>query len=185
LDHRLSVRFNDRWFTGQKRRVLAMALDLVPAEGELLEIGCWEGQSTVWLAQAFAPRTVNCFDWWRGSPNDFTFGLAQQRDVRAQFMHNMEVLTDGNYEVHDGDWRATLPPWLAERRVAFAYVDATHTYAEVADCLGLLQEHLWPGGVLAGDDYRLYPDVGRAVRDMLGPRHVAPQDGHGAWFYVG
>lgn len=179
-----AAKFNDRWFTGQKRAVIAEALMLVPTVGDACEIGCWEGQSSAWLARAFFPRVLYCFDWWLGSPNDFTYGLAKERDVRAQFIHNMNAATEGNYEVIDGDWLATLPGWLKGRQVAFAYIDATHTYREVAGCITMLLPSLAPGGVLAGDDYRLYPDVGRAVRDTLGPGHVAPRRGHGAWYWA-
>lgn len=178
-----AAKFNDRWFTGQKRAVIADAIAMVPQLGDVCEIGSWEGQSSSWLARAFFPRTLTCFDWWLGSPNDFTYGLAQERDVRAQFVQNMDAFTEGNYEVIDGDWRETLPVWLDGRAVAFAYIDATHTYDEVADCITQLLAGLMPGGVIAGDDYRLYPDVGRAVADTLGPQHVAPQRGHGAWYW--
>jgi len=51
----------------------------------------------------------------------------------------------------------------------FVYVDALHTYDDTSDLLRAYLPKIRPGGVLGGHDYSDdYPDVRRAVRDVLG-----------------
>jgi predicted O-methyltransferase YrrM len=183
------VTFNDRWFTGQKRKVLAVALAAAPSAGAVIEIGCWEGQSSVWFANHVYPQTLHCFDWWQGArleagdQSDKTPWLAKERDVYAEFIGNMNRLTKRNYRVWKGDWRETLPRWPAGQPIRFAYIDATHTYVEVRDNIAALLPLLGPGGVLSGDDFHHFPDVGRAVNATLGSGVIAPRTGHGAWYW--
>ena len=64
-------------------------------EGAVVEIGCWEGRSTVVIANAYYPETVTAIDTWRGhfteGANHETVKLAGERDVFAGFQHNVRV----------------------------------------------------------------------------------------------
>lgn len=174
--------FKNNWFQAQKARGVLLALDAtaMAGPGEYVEVGSWEGKSSVFLANEIKPRTLHCFDHWLGHDSDLTADLAAERDVAAEFRENMDALTSGNYEAHRGDWRDTLIPFLADHPVRFLYLDAAHTYDEVSAQLAVIVPALVPGGVLAGDDYGR-PGVKRAVTEKFGEVRVVPK-GNGVWY---
>lgn len=58
----------------------------------------------------------------------------------------------------------------ADGSLDFVFIDAEHTYSDTAELLWLYLPKLKHGGLLAGHDYtKQFPDVIRAVADVLGP----------------
>lgn len=164
--------FNETWFNENAQAVIAeLACSVADVDGLVVEIGSWEGRSTVALANAINPRMLHAVDTWQGSPSDVSAELAAQRDVFATWQLNVNVMTAGNVECHRMDWRAFVPSIVEP--VAFAFIDAEHTYDEVADNLAALLPLLAAGGVLCGDDYT-HPPVRAAVLDTLGAVTVNP-----------
>ena len=170
--------FHELWTDTKQIVRLCAAFERVrELDGEVIEIGSWEGYSTVALAQAAWPETVVAVDTWGGNADESaahdTVAKARERDVFAQFNRNVEELTRGNVRAvraHSGAYLASLP---VGARIKFAYVDGSHDYASVRrDILGL-QAHLVPGGLLCGDDivtaglsrHDLGGGVERAVRE--------------------
>lgn len=157
--------FHERWFSAPKQRRLQLALDAVAtSEGAVIEVGCWEGRSTITIANHFAPDVVHCIDHWLGdltNPSSGVQAIAATRDVFADFKENMDFATAGNYLVHRMGWRDL--DWDEIGPIRFLFIDGEHTYSEVYDNLKAT-EHLWlPGSIIAGDDCTV-PGVGRAVR---------------------
>lgn len=158
--------FTEQWFCEESQVVLS---DLVRTtaglEGDVLEIGSWEGRSTVALARAVAPDTVHAVDTWAGSPGEISEQLASERDVYATFLENMAELTDGNVEVHRMDWRV----YMDQHRepIRFAFIDALHTYEEVKEQIRAIRPWLVPGGLICGDDVH-HPPIRDAVIETLG-----------------
>lgn len=179
--------FHERWFEGPKKRRLAEALALVPAgPGELVEVGSWEGKSSILIAQTFPDSKVHVMDHWLGDLTDLSNGvadLAASRDVFADFWENV---TDAGVAhqicVHRADWRISFAEWRHPIRMIF--IDGQHTYDEVVDNITQAFPYMVPGGVICGDDFTV-KQVGRAVLDVLGP-DVEHCKGPGAaiWSYV-
>ena len=160
--------FHENWFPAKKAAATLAAAELAPPEGECIEVGCWEGRSTVLLANALYPRTLHVVDHFQGDPTDPASVLtakAQERDVRATFISNMESLTRGNYVLHAMSWREFFETFTG--RIGFIHIDAEHTYRQVRDNILAAIPHLVPGGVMCGDDYATKA-VRRAVRRTLG-----------------
>lgn len=156
--------FTEEWFSEaacECLATLARHTDGVP--GLVVEIGSWEGRSTLALADAVAPAIVHAVDTWNGSPGEISAELAAQRDVFATFLANTE---GRNVEPHRMDWR-----WYVEQTTApfrFVFVDAEHSYEEVRDTIRAVLPRMSPGGILCGDDNH-YPPVKKAVIECLGP----------------
>jgi len=175
--------FHENWYSGEQLALLIEAYELAPeVEATLLEIGCWEGRSTVAIAKACQPDTLFAIDTWLGNqdehPQHVSVQLARQRDVFATFLQNVQNLTDGNVIPVRQDCHVFLRG-LA-RPVKFCHVDASHDYASVKRTIEALFPKLIHGAVLCGDDFvnagasrdDLQGGVERAVREYL-PGFVA------------
>ena len=159
--------FHEDWYSGPQALYMASLAQQAP-EGAIVEIGCWEGRSTVVLSQSVAPRVVHCVDHWRGNVDEGAdhpaARAAIERDVLAQFVCNMERMTGGNWQHHVRDWRDWIAEW--DQPIAFVHIDAAHDYKSVRDCIEALRPFLVPGAILCGDDAYADP-VQDAVRDTL------------------
>lgn len=171
--------FTEEWFSPQNQGVLSDLVKLVAkVPGEIVEIGAWEGRSTVVMANTAYPRFVTSCDTWAGSPHEVSFGLAAQRDVHAQWVANIAALTHGNVIEFRGDWR-DLVPTLGT--VALAFIDAEHSRKEVRDNIAALLPKMAVGGILCGDDAH-HPPVMEGVADVLPIHDVTVLSN--VWFYV-
>lgn len=151
--------FTEEWFSPLSQEVLADLGRRAPA-GEIVEIGSWEGRSTVALANAVYPRIVHCVDRWTGLA-----GYREQpvdRDVFAQFQTNIAAYTKGNVVAHRMDWRMYTP----EGPVGLVFIDAEHTRVEVRDNIIAYRPLMVPGGIMCGDDVAWH-EVREGVFDVL------------------
>lgn len=159
--------FREDWFGTHSQNALAhLAGRVADLTGDIIEVGCWEGRSTVALANAVHPETVHAVDTWEGSPGEISADLAADRDVHAQFLANVAELTAGNVEAHRMGWRDFFAGQT--RPVKFLHIDAEHTYTEVRDNIEAARPLVVSGGIICGDDNH-HPPVAQAVLDTLGP----------------
>lgn len=162
--------FTEDWFCQESRELLArLVRSVVDVDGLIVEIGSWEGRSSVTLAHAAHPRIIECVDTWLGSPDDVSSELAAERDVCAQWCVNVAAFTEGNVRAHRMGWREFVP--TIDEPVAFCFIDAEHTYLEVHDNLRAVLPLMAPGGIICGDDVH-HPPVKAAVADVLDPNEV-------------
>lgn len=174
--------FHEHWMGPAKLHRLAEAMAAVTATtGRVIEVGSWEGRSTIAIADFFYPERIVAIDHWQGD-EDATSAvnrLAAARDVYADFKANMAAATRGNYEVARMDWRAY--PWREPLR--FLFIDGTHTFEHVFENIRVARPLMLPGSVMAGDDFSV-PQVGRAVTQALGEIVRYPGPGAAIWYKV-
>lgn len=177
--------FNEVWYSeigldDLEKQLLKVSKD-VDISGNIIEIGCWEGRSTVRLANTCYPETLICNDTWKGNVAEglITGGkhpsecICEERDVYGTFIHNMDTLTKKNYKIVKQD----CLEWLKEYNepIKFCHIDASHDYYSVYNTISLLLPHVVKGGILCGDDFvnanqerhDLHGGVERAVRELL------------------
>lgn len=162
--------FTEDWFGPHSQQAVAdLAWSTLSLPGDVVEVGCWEGRSTIAIANAIAPATVHAVDTWQGSPGEISADLAAGRDVYATFAANVAELTAGNVQPHRMGWRE----FFADRtdRIRFLHIDAEHTYVEVRDNILAALPLLVRGGVICGDDAH-HPPVVKAVLETLGNARV-------------
>jgi predicted O-methyltransferase YrrM len=174
--------FNDDWYSNyQLDNLEALAKQVKNKEGAIIEIGCWEGKSTVALAKSFYPEVLVCNDTWLGNIQESiitgtthaTELILKERDVYTIFQENMSLLTDGNYTIVKRD----CIEWLKEYNepIKFIHIDASHDYESVHETIRLVLPNMIKGGILCGDDFlsanmhvqELHGGVERAVRELL------------------
>lgn len=162
--------FTEEWFGTASQDALAeLVRKVAHLEGDIVEVGAWEGRSTIALARAAHPQLVNTVDTWEGSPGEVSSELAATRDVHAQFVANLEAAQVDNVLGWACDWRTYFT--THHDPIKFCFIDAEHTYAEVRDNIEAVLPLLVPGGIIAGDDNH-HPPVQRAVLDVLGDAHL-------------
>lgn len=156
--------FTECWFDVAPQATLSeLVRSVADIDGLIVEIGAWEGRSTVVMAEAASPRIVHTCDTWRGSPSDDSGRLAAERDVFARWSSN--VARFNNVVAHKMGWREYVP--TIDEPIALCFIDAEHTYTEVHDNIVAVLPLMASGGVLCGDDLRA-PDVSAAVSHTLG-----------------
>lgn len=161
--------YTEDWFPFPSEVALA-GLAKRAVDGVIVEIGSWEGRSTVALANAAHPRIVHAVDTWAGSPGEISAELAAGRDVYAKFAANIAAFTAGNVETHRMGWREFVPTLTGP--VALAFIDAEHSYREVFDNIAALKPLMAPGGIMCGDDIG-HPPVQEAVAAHFDPAFVS------------
>ena len=133
----------------------------------ILEIGAYEGRSTVWMAEnLLAPGgELVVVDHWRGS---VTHDAAEMPHVEARFDANLERLRRrvpaARVTKVKAESTAALARLLAEGRAGsfdFVYVDGSHEAPDVLTDATLAYPLLRAGGLIAFDDYgwRRFADV--------------------------
>jgi hypothetical protein len=160
------VTFTEDWFSSGSQRVLVEQMRSVAhLDGAVIEVGAWEGRSTVALANEAWPDMVDVVDTWRGNPGHWCYDAAAKRDIYATFQTNIETLTNGNVRPWKMSWQEFFSDWSGPIRLLF--IDGDHTYDEVRQNIETALPWVVPGGVICGDD-RAIPEVERAVVDTLG-----------------
>lgn len=174
--------FHEDWYSESQIKNLILLYESVrDLDGLIIEIGCWEGKSTIALANACYPENLICNDTWLGNQEEsiisgnthITEIILQTRDVYSIFKKNMDSLTQGNYSIVKQD----CLEWLKglNKPVKFCHIDASHEYDSVYKTIEYLKPLMVHGGILCGDDFlnahkdaiSLKGGVEKAVSDSL------------------
>ncbi len=169
---------HENWYSNsQIVELLKVANMAKQLNGIFIEIGCWEGKSTVALANEIYPLILNAVDTWKGNinedPNHITIKTLEERDVYSVFMENMRTDTKGNVNVYIMDCFEYLENKTSP--IAFCHIDASHNYEDVKKTIELTLPYIVNGGILCGDDFEsaninradLNGGVERAVTELL------------------
>lgn len=158
-----AVTFTEKWYNASQLRHLRRLCDRVRfLEGDVVEVGCWEGRSTATIANAAFPSKVLAVDTWRGngaeSVDHITVKILQQRDVYATFIRNMMLATDGNVAA----CRSSSVDFFKESntRIKLCHIDACHDYASVKEDICGALGSLVEGGCCVGTTLRMLRRIG-------------------------
>ena len=151
--------FEEEWYPEPQLRDLVGLLQNVltdEVEGELVEIGCWEGRSTVALAQRLlgTDRTLHAVDWWLGNLDEGdahpSVTAPRTRNVYETFLQNIAPYRHVSvFRQEGGEFLRTF-----DRFIAFIHLDAGHTYAATKALIDAAIPMLAPGAIICGDDYQ-------------------------------
>ena len=135
----------DGWLTVFERHPL-------PASAEVLEIGSWEGMSSLFILATWPDARLTCVDNWQGG--GICAGIAAGAGSEARFDVNM-----ADYADRIDKFTGTSAAYFAARdpgeRFDFIYVDGSHRYADVLIDAFEGFDALKPGGIMIFDDYLL------------------------------
>ena len=146
----MGMSFTEDWYFPEQIDVLTrLCRQVSPLRGAIVEVGCWEGRSTIELARVAAPAKVIAVDTWRGSPDEPDHSRAwDSDDVFEAFKRNIKQ--HSNIRYHRIGWREFFETWT--KPVRFIHIDAQHTYEEVRDNVLAVLPYMVDGGVICGHD---------------------------------
>lgn len=189
--------FHESWYSDSQCSKLAELAQIAP-QGAIVEIGCWEGKSTIALANAVYPRIVHAVDHWEGNKEEGadhpSVIIARERDVYATFCENVSTQTKGNVVAHRMSWQTFVSAYtetnLLPEYIAFLHVDASHDYQSVIQTLRAWYPFTVKGAIFCGDDFLtadasradLNGGVERAVREFAAEIGVTVQSDHNLWW---
>ncbi len=167
------VRSERRWLitTNEAFMVFACARAQSSLEGDLAEVGVYEGGSAKLICEAKQDRTFHVFDTFAGLPEP----TGDDRLVhRAKlFSCSLESVSKylgaySNLHFYPGLFPDTAGP-VTDRRFSFVHLDVD-LYDSTLACLEFFYPRMVPGGVILSHDYSVLAGVKRAFSEFLTDR---------------
>lgn len=136
----------DDWFSQNEGLITRHTQHLRDKTFEMIEIGCFEGRSTLWFFKHFPKVKIHCVDSFNGGEEHggINFGI-----VRANFMLN---LSDAPIvlEADKSESFFKHHPW---NNFEMAFVDGSHRSNDVLRDLIGCYDRLKVDGLIFADDY--------------------------------
>jgi predicted O-methyltransferase YrrM len=148
--------FTQDWF-GWAPAVWEQLIPMLP-EGKrsFLEIGSFEGRSTVWIIENMMRKGdyILCIDTWKGGEEH---GAEDMDAVWQRFKSNMAI-AEKKTGISAGTARGTSVVGLADElaesnQYDFIYIDGSHTAPDVLTDACMAWPLLKPEGIMVFDDY--------------------------------
>ncbi|MEE9394858.1 MAG: class I SAM-dependent methyltransferase [Planctomycetota bacterium] len=134
-----------------------------PRLGSVLEIGCFKGCSTVFLAMACRDKgfeEITTIDLFTGTPSwGQTFDTLEEATRRFEDYGLGSFIRTVRTDSQAFSWQGPL---------AMLHVDGDHSYEAVKKDFARYLPHLAPGGIIVADDYDSgHEGVIQAVHELL------------------
>ena len=165
------------WYQNQVKRL---------SKGLIVEIGCWKGLSTSYLAPVLfgKPQRLWCVDNWKGSKDQYA-GLYQELLIQAekngnpvhiQFRENLKQLEIPHKILHMGSQQASK--YFRDESCSLVFLDASHDGLSVKADLDAWWPKVQQGGILSGHDYsNEYPELINAVKEFSKANNISLERG--------
>lgn len=151
-------KFTQDWFSWAPA-VWEKFKPVLPARKNFLEIGSYEGRSTVWTVEHMMEddSELVAVDTWEGGEEHDTIGESMSV-VESNFDHNCQLVCDKFPNRHVTKWKTTstfaLASFIAEQRTFdFIYIDGSHIAKDVSTDACLAFQVLNKEGIMIFDDY--------------------------------
>jgi predicted O-methyltransferase YrrM len=179
----MRYKFTKKWFVQHQSSWLIWLGHLRELPVQALEIGSFEGRSSIWLCQNIlqhAESKLTCID-------SFEVNLlgVKGEQIQTSIQHSIhaaeirfkkntaDLRTAGKLKLIQASSQHALPELLAKDfRYDFVYIDGDHQAASVLHDSILAWNLLTPGGIMIWDDYTWTYDQ-RATKHELGRPKIA------------
>ena len=157
------------WFTFSK--LYDFAVSKCPDNGHIIEIGCWKGRSTAYLAVSCINSakniTLDVIDPFLALDTATCGALPiSSKALRDEFIANMQPVF-GHYNLITAS--SPDPAFLyANNSLDFVFIDGSHAYPDVLEDIRAWAPKIKIGGYLAGHDYAVFASVKQACAEFLG-----------------
>ncbi len=152
------------WLGPHEGRLLYRLAAVADPAGCIVEIGSWQGKSTIWLAsgaKAGRGARVVAIDPHTGTQlraaRETTEPLLRANLERAGVDDQVEIVVDTSERAAAG--------W--SRPVSLLWIDGDHRYESAKHDIEQWERHLLPGAAIAMHDTFVIPGPERAVRELL------------------
>lgn len=164
-------KFSTNWFD-HKLQVIWAEILLAERPTKLLEVGSFEGLSTVFMIQTLGkiqPIELHCVDTWQGGRehDGIDFANVQERFTDNVRQAESEVENTVNMQLYPVRSDIALPVMQAQLGHGyfdFIYIDGSHEAADVLFDAVNAFKLLRSGGVMVFDDYLWYNNPADIIR---------------------
>ncbi|MDC6464867.1 class I SAM-dependent methyltransferase [bacterium] len=168
-----------------------LVLNKKPNGSHFVEIGCWKGKSSSYMATEIANSgksiQFDCVDIWEGGEEHFdptspTFEpnlVSNPKYLYELFLNNMKPVK-GYFQSYKG-YSLEIVKQYKDKTLDFIFIDASHDYDNVFADITEWYKKLKPNGIIAGDDYSWCDGVKNAVHDYFIPLNLKIQNTNGCW----
>ena len=181
----INYNFTSNWFDWNESRKTDL-IDILPHkkndEIHILEIGSYEGRSTVWFVENFLNNdksTMTCIDPWEDYSQDAnsmgSYGSSdaswkfKTRKIKDVFLNNIELTGKKNQVlVKQGMSNKILPLLISEdKEYDVVYIDGNHVAPFVLMDAVMSWNLLKKNGIMIFDDYLWGPDIAKTLRPQI------------------
>ena len=148
--------FTKNWF-GWGPQIWPEIIQFLPERKTFLEIGSFEGRSTVWTIENMMEDggEIVCIDTWEGS-QEHKNGELDGAELR--FEHNIKTVREKHPERRVTKCKGMSTQWLPsitqeKYSFDFIYIDGSHTAKDVLTDACMAWPLLKKDGIMAFDDY--------------------------------
>jgi predicted O-methyltransferase YrrM len=152
--------FTQDWFKWGPPLFRAV-FDIIPAKRRFLEIGCYEGRSTVWIIEngLDSGGIITCIDTWQGGEEH---DAKTMWDVEQRFHENIRTVQALDLTKKVNVYKQTSTKGLAHliwnmpsplELMDLIYIDGSHQAPDVLTDACMAWQILKVGGVIVFDDY--------------------------------
>ena len=161
-------KFTQDWFHWAPP-VWTQFIPMLPERKRFLEVGAYEGRSTVWMVENMMEDGggIVAIDTWEGGEEHATIG-EPMNVVQANFNHNIELVKKKYPNRMVSAYKGTSTQHLAQLTANyfdpfdFIYIDGSHQAPDVLTDACMAWPLLRQGGIMVFDDYTWGPP-----RDIL------------------
>jgi hypothetical protein len=145
--------FNEQWCPPLTKQSIEWAINQITDDsGEFIEIGCFEGHSTVFTMNLIYPKILTCIDPWVPQPYaDYEVKAYRDRDIEGRFNLNIQNGTKLNISINKMGWEEYFNQFTP--RISYIYIDGPHAEHDVYNTLQRVVQLVVRGGVIIGDNY--------------------------------
>ena len=147
--------FTSDWFSHNIENFKTVEKILIPKT--ILEIGSYEGRSTVWFLDYFKKCSVTAIDTWKGSEevgHEYIKEDIEKKDILwNRFLRNVAEYPDRIAIMRNTSRNALKQLGLENKKYQLIYVDGDHHRLNCLEDLVLSFPLLELGGIVVIDDY--------------------------------
>jgi SAM-dependent methyltransferase len=172
----------------------------LPAACTVVEVGCWKGRSTAFLAVSLIQHgkvfKLHAVDHWKGCLEGYYQHSQVAQEIRDDkvfddFKRNLAPVAEHMNIIRSNSVDAAAQ--FEDNSLDMVTIDDDHLYESVINSIMAWAPKLKPGGFLCGDDCdKYYPGVARAVKEAFGEDWVlldldgkiAPLTDAGSWIWT-
>lgn len=150
----------------------------LPDNSKILEIGSYQGSSTVAMGHAIKGKSIQiyCIDLWADYLNQDDFvdfersRISDEKKIIGNFIDNTSFLGD-QIKMMRGDSK-DFGEMIAGQNFDLIFIDGCHDYESIRADIVMCMAALKPGGLLTGHDFHsMGHGVRQAVNELIG---IAP-----------